>query len=79
MCVLKLMTFAFWCGFFASTGITMAHQDWYGLEPYIVMLRERWIDLHWLVGASIVLVAMWFYIGRRLRVLSFIEKEDDSD
>ena len=76
MCVLKLMSFSFWCGFFISTGISMSVQDWYGLEAYTAMIQERWINMHWLVGASVVLVAVWLYMGRRLRVLNFIEEKD---
>lgn len=69
------MTFSFWCGFLVNTGITMAHQDWYGLEGFIVYLQSHWIDLHWLVGASLAFVAVWIYMGRRLRILNYLSKE----
>lgn len=70
--VLKLMTFAFWCGVLAHGGFMMAVQDWYGLEAYIEFCRLHWIDLHWLVGASITGTALFVYMGRRLRVLNWL-------
>lgn len=73
MRVLKLMTFSFWCGFLVQGGINMAVQDWHGLEGYIEFCREHWVDLHWLVGATIAGAAFVVYMGRRLRVLNFLE------
>lgn len=36
----------------------MAIQDWYGLERYIVLARQNWMDLHWSIGGGISLVAL---------------------
>lgn len=79
MQVLKLMTFSFWCGFMTEAGISMAVQDWHGLEGYIEFLREHWINFHWLVGASIAFIALFIYMGRRLRVLNFLERSDSNE
>ncbi len=72
MRMLKFMSWSFWCGFAVNTGIHMAVQDWYGLEGYIEFCREHWIDLHWLVGVTIAVVAGYLYMSRRLRVWTFV-------
>ncbi len=53
----------FWCGFVTYAGLNMAWQDWMGYEAYLVLLREEWMDLHWMVGLTIAAVAIW-YSGR---------------
>ena len=56
----KLST-SFWCGFLVHAGLTMAIQDWYGLEHYIQHVRSHWVDLHWLVGVAGASVAIYIY------------------
>ncbi len=50
----------FWCGFATYAGLNMAWQDWMGKEAYLALVRDEWMDLHWMVGVTIALVAIWF-------------------
>lgn len=53
---------AFMAGVTTHAGITMARQDWMGLEGYIEYLHGAWVDLHWLAGASIALMGVHIYV-----------------
>lgn len=44
---------SFGFGFFAHVGWVMAFQDWLGLEAYIEFCRTNWVNLHWIVGATL--------------------------
>lgn len=52
-------TNAFMMGFFFHIGYSMAVQDWLGLERYIQLCRDNWLDLHWTVGALIAALCLW--------------------
>jgi len=63
---------AFMSGWVARSGFGMALQDWFGLEQWIVLIREHWIHMSWVWGALILFVAFWFmgaagYMEDRLR------------
>ena len=57
---------AFVMGVFFHIGMTMAYQDWKGLEGYIAIVEQNWWDLHWGVGAVIAAaaVARYYYTLR---------------
>lgn len=50
----------FWCGFATCTGLNMAWQDWMGKEAYLALVQDKWMDLHWMVGATMAVAAIWF-------------------
>ena len=52
---------AFWSGLLTQIGIQMAYQDYIGLERYMETLPDRWVNLHWSVGAALFVVGLvWF-------------------
>lgn len=48
--------------FFALSGTSMM-QDWYGLEGYMALLRDRWIELPWWVSFAVVLLCTWLHFS----------------
>lgn len=50
----------FWCGAIAYAGLTMAWQDWMGKEAWLAWADQAWVDLHWMVGLTIAVVAIWY-------------------
>ena len=38
-------------------GLTMMNQDLHGLEEYVRLLREHWVNLHWSVGLLVAIAA----------------------
>lgn len=63
----------FWFGMLFSTGLTMAYQDYLGLEAYIERCRVCWIDLPWQVGASMAVMAV--VLSAVLSVIESIAEE----
>ena len=47
----------FFMGILAAFGTMMAIQDWYGLDGYVQMVRDNWIDLPWWVGFAVAVLA----------------------
>ena len=52
---------AFIAGVMCQVGVSMAFQDWLGLERYIEVVRVNWVDLHWLMGASIAACSIYAF------------------
>jgi|GEM_PF-2654894 len=50
-----------WYGFMCHLGITMLVQDWMGLDLYLKTVKAEWLDLHWIVGATISGSALLMY------------------
>lgn len=56
-------TVAFTAGWFTHLGITMAVQDYYGLERWIELCREMWLHISPLWGVSLALISLVIFIG----------------
>jgi hypothetical protein len=54
---------AFLCGVAMDMGLTMAVQNWMGLEVYIARCQESWVDMPWTVGGGIALLALWGFVS----------------
>lgn len=51
-----------WCFFFGymfHAGHDMFLQDIWGLEKYIEVVRLHWVDLHWVVGLGVMILAVF--------------------
>lgn len=64
----------FVAGMYFSSGMTMAHQDWHGLAEYKEYLDEKWVDLHWGVGATIAIIAFMFFVLQTARFARYNRK-----
>lgn len=46
----------FWCGFWAHALMNSLVQDWMGLERYIEMCRQHWLNIPWWVWPPLILL-----------------------
>jgi hypothetical protein len=58
---ITMMTFGFWCGVGAHAGFGILLQDAMGLEGYIAHVREHWVNLHPIVGATLCASFLWAF------------------
>lgn len=49
---------AFGAGIVFRGGVAAAHQDALGLERYLETVRQSWIELPWIVGAGLAVLAL---------------------
>lgn len=51
----------FWIGFLMHALINYMYQDWIGLDAYIAMILDLWVDIHWAVWVIPILICLDFY------------------
>lgn len=67
--ILKPTVIAFYAGFLFKSGLDMWRQDLLGLEAYIVLVKEYWLDVPVIVGFAVTAFALllFAYAVRRLK------------
>ena len=73
--VYRALKRSFVYGYLACAGMHMLIQDALGLEGYIQHVREHWINMPWVIGLGIVLIALALYIGM-LHRFSFLNQDE---
>lgn len=66
----KMLSRAFWCGFFVHICLTGFIQDWYGLNKYIHVVRDGWMNTHWIMWAVLAFIGGFVYWRLQARVNS---------
>ena len=52
----------------ADAGWRWMIQDFYGLENYIQICREHWINMHPIIGAGVFVLAVFLYFKAKKKV-----------
>lgn len=64
-------------GYMIHLGLDMFHQDLLGLEGYIALVREGWVNLHPIVGLLVIVVAFIGLLPRlRKSSITFVVRKE---
>jgi len=59
---------SFHCGALMMLSAFLFKQDWYGYDEYIIVLKENWINIHWLIWAIIFIWGFFTFYNLIKRV-----------
>ena len=51
----------FWCGFIIHALIMLTVQDWLGLEDYLRVVVQNWVDIPWILWPVLAMPVFWWY------------------
>jgi hypothetical protein len=56
---------SFWNGWICALAVMSLHQDYYGQEAYIALMRDHWIPSH--ISVPLACVFLVVFVGREIR------------
>ena len=64
----RMLSIAFWSGWFFHLSILGVYQDWIGLDRYINKVQSGWMDTHWIMWALFAVISWNLYAWQQHKV-----------